>query len=116
MATPIYDFDGTFFRGMKSDSDPAQLPLGYYWSGMNILNIGGMLSCRPGYRCVATLPVGKLQGAFLFRPRSGIEEIIVCVDGSLYTASWPFETFKQIPNILMSPFAKQVFWCQATQS
>jgi len=116
MATPLYDFDGTFFRGMKSDSDPAQLPLGYYWSGMNILNIGGMLSCRPGYRCVATLPVGKLQGAFLFRPRSGIEEIIVCVDGVLYTATWPFLTFKQIPNILMSPFAKQVFWCQTVQS
>lgn len=116
MATPIYDFDGTFFRGMKSDSDPAQLPLGYYWSGMNVLNIGGLISCRPGYRCVATLPAGKLQGAFLFRPRSGIEEVIVCVDGSLYTATWPFLTFKQIPNILLSPFAKQVFWCQATQS
>lgn len=116
MATPLYDFDGTFFRGMKSDSDPAQLPLGYYWSGMNVLNIGGLISCRPGYRCVATLPAGKLQGAFLFRPRSGIEEVIVCVDGSLYTATWPFLTFKQIPNILLSPFAKQVFWCQTTQS
>lgn len=116
MATPIYDHDGTFFRGMKSDSDPAQLPLGYYWSSMNMINVGGVLSCRPGYRCVVTLPDGKLQGGCLFRPRFGVEQIVVCIDGSLYVSAWPFLSFKQLPNVLMSPSAKQVFWCQTVQS
>jgi hypothetical protein len=114
--TPIYDFDGTFFRGMKSDSDPAQLPLGYYWGGMNVLNVGGLISCRPGYRCIVTLPEGKLQGSFLFRPRFGVEQIVVCISGSVYVSAWPFTSFKQLPNILLSPSAKQVFWCQTVQS
>lgn len=116
MANPFYDYDGTFFRGMKSDSDPAQLPLGYYWVGMNVINVGGIPSCRPGYRCVATLPEGKLQGGVLFRPQFGVEQIVVCISGILYVAAWPFLSFKQIPNVLMSPSAKQVFWCQTVQS
>ena len=116
MATPFYDYDGTFFRGMKSDSDPAQLPLGYYWGGMNVINIGGLPSCRPGYRCVVTLPEGKLQGGFLFRPQFGVEQIVVAISGVLYVSAWPFLSFKQIPGILMSPSAKQVFWCQTVQS
>jgi hypothetical protein len=114
--TPIYDFDGTFFRGMKSDSDPAQLPLGYYWGGMNVLNVGGLISCRPGYRCIVTLPEGKLQGSFLFRPRFGVEQIVACISGGVYVSAWPFISFKQLPNILLSPSAKQVFWCQTVQS
>jgi hypothetical protein len=116
MAQPLYDFDGTFFRGMKSDSDPAQVPLGYYWTAMNMINVGGILSCRPGYRCAVTLPEGKLQGGALFRPRFGVEQIVVCIDGAVYVSPWPFVTFKQLPNVLMSPSAKQVFWCQTVQS
>lgn len=116
MATAIQDFDGTFFRGQKSDSAPEQVPLGYYWSGMNVLNIGGSISCRPGYKCIITLPPGKLQGATLFRPRSGVEEILVAIDGAIYVAPWPFTVFRQLPNILMSSFAKQMFWVQTVQS
>lgn len=112
----LFDFDGTFFRGMKSDTDPAQLPVGYYWGGMNVLNVGGMLSCRPGYRCVVSLPEGKLQGGTYFRPRFGVEQLVVCIDGAIYVSPWPFISFKQLSNVLMSPSAKQVFWCQTTQS
>jgi len=116
MAVPIQDFDGTFFRGAKSDSAPEQVPIGYYWSGMNVLNIGGSISCRPGYKCIITLPPGKLQGAALFRPRSGVEEIVVAVDGAIYVAPHPFLSFRQLPNVLMSSFAKQMFWVQTVQS
>lgn len=116
MATAIQDFDGTFFRGQKSDCAPEQVPLGYYWSGMNVLNIGGSISCRPGYKCIITLPPGKLQGATLFRPRSGVEEIVVAIDGAIYVAPYPFLVFRQLPNILMSSFAKQMFWVQTVQS
>jgi hypothetical protein len=112
----IIDFDGTFFRGAKSDMDPGQLPLGYVWSALNMINLGGVLSCRPGNRCLVTLPDGNLQGAALFKPQEGLEQIVIAIDGVLYVATWPFLQFVQIQNVLLSPTAKQVFWSLTTQS
>lgn len=112
----LFDFDGKFFRGCKSDTEPGDLPVGYYWNAINMLNIGDTLSCRPGYRCVVTFPQGKLLGATLFRPKLGLEQIVVCVDGAIYVAPYPFVQFRQLPNVLMSSTAKQIYWCQATQS
>src|SRR5258708_4627317 len=112
----ILDFDGTFFRGQKSDCDPGQVPQGYYWAGLNILNIGGTISCRPGHRCIVKFPKGKLQGSAIFRPKLGLEQLLACIDGIVYVAPWPFKEFRALPNVLMSPSAKQIFWQQATQS
>jgi hypothetical protein len=103
------DFDGTFFRGMKSDTDPGQLPLGYYWSGMNALNVGGFISCRPGYRCVVSLPDGLLQGAAIFRPLVGLEQIVVVISGRVYVADYPFTSWRMLDNVLMNEDAKQVY-------
>lgn len=112
----ILDFDGTFFRGQKSDCDPGQVPIGYYWGGLNVVNIGGTISCRPGHRCIVKFPQGKLQGCAIFRPKLGLEQILVCIEGIIYVAPWPFKVFRALPNVLMSPSAKQIFWQQATQS
>jgi hypothetical protein len=112
----IVDQDGVFFSGMKSDQDPGQIPLGYYWCGVNVLNVGGTISCRPGYRCVLTLPDGNLQGGFIFRPNNGLEQAVVAIDGKVYVADWPFINFNVLPNVQLSPYARQVFWIQATQS
>jgi hypothetical protein len=112
----LVDWDATFFRGAKSDMEPSQLPLGYYWTGMNLLNLGGVLSTRPGYKCIQKLPVGRLQGATLFRPILGLEQIIIAIDGKLYVTTFPFEDLKQIPNITLAPNAKQVFWAHTTQA
>lgn len=112
----LLDGDFVFHRGMKSDSDPGTLPLGYYWSGINVLNIGGVVSCRPGHRCIIKFPAGKLQGSALFRPKTGFEQILVCIDGVIYVAPFPFTSFRILPNVLMSPFAKQIFWQMTTQS
>ena len=112
----ITDHDATFFLGVKSDSDPGQIPLGYYWAGVNVLNVGGTVSCRPGYRCIVTLPDGKLQGGFVFRPSVGLEQAMAVIDGRVYVAPWPFLEFKMLDNVQLSPYAKQVFFCQAVQS
>lgn len=112
----LIDIDTTFFQGAKSDADPAILPLGYYWSGINVINVGGVISCRPGYRCITNFPEGKLQGAALFRPRIGLEQIIVVIDGRVYVAEYPFRNFRLIENLLFSSFAKQIFFTQAEQS
>lgn len=115
-AAQLTDIDSTFFSGVKSDADPNVLPLGYAWSAVNTINIGGVISCRPGYRCLTSLPDGKLQGCFIFRPAAGLEEFLFVVDGLVYVSPYPFLKFTQVPNIKLSPYAKQVFWEQATQS
>lgn len=116
VAERLIDYDGTFFRGMKSDSDPGQLPIGYYWAGVNTLNLGGTISCRPGYRCLITFPAGNLQGSAIFRPQIGLEQMMVAIDGVIYVAEWPFLEFRILPNVQFSPFAKQIFWQLTTQT
>jgi hypothetical protein len=116
MAQRLVDIDSTFFRGMKSDQDPSNLPLGYYFSGINTLNLGGLISCRPGYRCLVAFPPGNLQGAAIFRPQTGLEQIMVAIDGVIYVATWPFLEFNILPNVLFDPSAKQIFWKLTTQS
>lgn len=116
MDNRLLDYDGTWFRGVKSDCDPGEVSLGYAWSAINMINIGGRMSCRPGYRCIVKFPRGKLQGAALFRPKQGLEQMLCCVDGVVYVATYPFFDFKVVPDVQMSPTAKQVFWKSAVQS
>jgi len=115
MADRFLDIDETFFRGAKSDTDPGQLPLGYYFESMNTFNIGGVISCRPGMRCLVQLPHGKLQGCTIFRPKLGLEQFVVAVDGKIYVADYPFKEFRLITNLLFSPHAKQMFWANTEQ-
>jgi hypothetical protein len=110
------DYDGTFFRGAKSDVDPGQLPQGYYFNGLNVINQGGVLSCRPGYRCVITFPSGNLQGGAFFYPKVGLEQCVVVVDGRVFAAEYPFTSFRQLENLQFSPFAKEIFFEMAEQS
>src|SRR6267142_5144546 len=115
-ANRILDFDGTFFRGMSSNGDPGQLPIGYYWNGMNTINTGGVISCRPGYRCLVKFPKGNLQGGSIFRPKIGLEEMVVVIDGAVYVSPYPFLEFRILRNVQMLPYAKQVYFMQAVQS
>lgn len=112
----LVDYDGTFFRGMKSDSDPGQLPVGYYWHGINAINLGGVVGCRPGYRCLVAFPEGNLQGSAVFKPQIGLEQMMVAIDGVIFVAEWPFLEFRILPNVLFSATAKQIFFELTTQS
>lgn len=116
MAATMLDYDGSWFRGMKSDCDPGQVPQGYYWNGLNTINQGGVISCRPGYRCIITLPDGNLQGIAIFRPKVGLEEAVVVIDGRAFVAPYPFLDFQQLVNIQFSPHAKQIFFVMTEQS
>lgn len=116
MAGKLLDIDVTFFRGAKSDSDPSQLPLGYYFGGYNVINQGGILACRPGHRCVITFPEGNLQGGAFFRPKVGLEQVVVAVDGRVFIADFPFVNFRQLSNILFSAAAPQVFFEMTLQT
>lgn len=115
-AATLFDFDAGFVAGQNSSMEPGQIAIGGYWNALNMVNVGGVLSCRPGYRCLVTFPQGNLQGATIFRPRVGLEQFVVVVDGIVYVAPYPFLEFTQLPNVLMLPWAKQVFFAQAVQS
>ena len=108
--------DSSWPSGVRSDMDPAQLPQGYAWQVINMTNIGGLWSCRPGYKCWATLPDGNLQGGFIFRPLIGAEIAVVAVNGEIYQSLWPFTTFTKIPGLQFSPYAGEVFFEQTLQS
>lgn len=111
------DWDSNWFRGVQSSMDPSQIPVGYAWSAENLLNLGGLWTCRPGHRCIKLLPDGNLQGATIFRPETGIEQIVVAIDGLLYAASYPFyEGWRQLPGVQLSASAKQIFWALTLQS
>lgn len=112
----ISDWDSSFIKGSNSSLDPTQLPLGYLWNTINMLTVSGVTGCRPGHRCIVKFPKGNLQGATVFRPILGLEQMLVAVDGVIYVAEYPFKNFHILTNVLMSATAKQIFWKQAVQS
>jgi hypothetical protein len=116
MATPrSEDGELTFLGGMDSMSDPAMLTPGFYARALNAVNRGGVLQCRPGYRCRFAMPAGNLQGGFVFRPKVGIESVLFAVDGLVYLSDYPYRTFRQLA-IQFSPTARQLFFVQAEQA
>lgn len=110
------DWDGLWIRGCKSDADPGTLARGYYWLAINMLNEGGVLTARPGHRCIIKLPPGNLQGGALFRPKAGLEEMVVVIAGHAYVSPWPFESWTLLDHIHFVEHAKQVFFELAEQS
>jgi len=109
-------FDAIFLNGMKSDSDPALLPPGYYWASLNCINDGGLISTRYGYKCLIDLPSGKLQGMAVFRPAQGLEQLLIGISGKIYVSTYPFSEWRLIENLLFSPHAKQLFFALTEQS
>ncbi len=117
MATnKIQDADIGFILGANSGVDPVQLPPGAYARGMNVVNRGGIVQCRPGYRCSFVAPEGRMQGSTLFKPKNGSTLIVFGVEGALYVSEAPFTSYRQIDGIEFSPDARQLFFKQVEQS
>lgn len=112
----LIDIDNAFASGMRSDANPANLVTGQYWHAVNMLNRGGVLQVRPGYRCLMTLPDGNFQGFTLYHPKVGFEQMIVVIDGIVYVSEFPFQFFRMLPNVLLAAHAKQVYFAETEQS
>lgn len=115
-ATFLEDGDVSFEVGMDSNSHPIKLPPGKYARGENIVNRGGIIQCRPGYRCLMALPDARLQGFSKFKPKVGPEQFLFMVGGLLYVADFPFNTFRQVPGVTFSDSARQAFFAQVEQA
>jgi len=117
MSTPRFDdIDARFLAGMDSSSDPSTIGQESYARGMNVVNRGGVLQCRPGYRCKQALPTGNSQGAAVFRPLQGYEVLLYGVEGVLYASQYPFAESSVVPNVSFAPQARQLFFQQAQQN
>lgn len=99
----------------------------YRWA-VNMVNRGGILQTRPGYRMRITLPAGNLQGLKSFRATkidSFVDDVLVAaVDGKVYyipfvngalTQPSDWESLR-LKNIQFNPLATQVYWCVAEKS
>jgi len=110
------DGDTTFALGMNSLFDPAQIDPGFFAQSMNTLNRGGIVQCRPGYRCLFAMPAGKIQASLLFRPKESPEQIIFVVDGRVYVSNLPFDSYRRLDNVLLAETADRVHWVIAEKS
>jgi len=116
LSKKLQDGDLLFPLGQDSSTDPTGLVPGYYSRGMNVTNRGGVIQCRPGYRCLLALPAGRLQGFSVFRPKRGVETLVLGVEGQLYTSQAPFDTATALPGGVYSATSQQLFFKQVEQS
>ena len=115
MSRKLQDGDLLFPLGQNSGTDPSGLPPGSFSRGMNVVNRGGVLQCRPGYRCLNVLPEGVLQGFSVLRPKQGEETLVFAVSGNLYTSQHPFEEVLPLPGVQFSSTSDQLFFQQVEQ-
>jgi hypothetical protein len=117
MPTPrTNDFDIRFLGGMESSAEPGTLGSDFFARGMNVTNRGGIVQCRPGYRCRTVLPAGNFQGGKVFRPKSGDVTLLFGVEGVLYSSPYPFLEVMVVPDVAFIPHSRQLFFQQAEQS
>lgn len=108
--------DGVFVGGQNSDLQPVYLQPSQYSRGMNVVNRGGRIQCRPGYRCLSAWPAGRLQGFTVFRPRIGEPILVFVVAGLVYTSLHPFKEYRQVTELQFSDLARQVYFASTTQA
>lgn len=108
--------DGIFVGGQNSDLQPVFLPPTQYSRSVNTVNRGGRLQCRPGYRCLAAWPEGRLQGFTIFRPRIGEPILVFVVAGLVYTSLYPFKEYRRLDGIQFDSVVSQVYFAHTTQA
>ena len=103
-------------EGLSSAGDAMFASDRSYQSGINILNRDGVISTRPAFRAMLTLPSGKLQNLTWFRPLDSVPQLCFVIDGKAYVSEYPFVSYAQIPDIQLYWNAPQVFAEAAVQS
>lgn len=90
----LVSVDAGWMSGMNSVRHPWFLRQDQYRRGVNVVNRGGVIQTRPGFRMRLTLPEGNLQGMTYFRlNKNGRNKnhLVFAVDGRIYFAPFPLE-------------------------
>lgn len=105
-----------FAGGADSNTNPSFLGGSQYVMGMNVVNRGGIIQTRPGFRALATLPPGNFQGMTVFRPTDGRVTIVAAVDGLIYEIPEPFDRYDILTGIAFHPDAKFIVMKEVLQT
>lgn len=112
----LYDGGIQFLLGVNSNLHPSALgPNQMSWA-VNTTNKGGIIETRPGYVSRFRLPDGKAQGLTIFTPTGGITNLVMAVNGLIYSSEFPFETYNQIPGIQFDPYVDHIVFKQTVQA
>lgn len=103
-------------QGCNSLIHPTEIgPRQYAW-GENIVNRGGIVQNRPGFKLKASVAGTRLQGFCIFTPRNSTARLVVAVDGKIYQASYPTYTFVKIDGFTFSATAEFICMVPAVKS
>ena len=102
------EYDGFWIGGVNSLVHPSSLPNGQFAWGYNVLNRGGIVQTRPGFRYRAAIVGENLQGMRMFRRQDGVSTMLVAVDGRIWVADPPFTTFRRIDDLVFSASAPAI--------
>jgi len=124
--TPLVEKAGAaWVKGCNSNRNPWILDEQQYRWGVNIVNRGGIVRTRPGYKLLLTLPEGNLQGVELFTAdrdkETPVSFLVAAVDGKIYAVPSPFtqpenwETYR-LKNLSFNPKAKKIYFVSTRDS
>lgn len=102
--------------GMQSSTDPMFISERGFRSAMNVDIRGGSPKTRPGYRCLITLPEGRLQGVTLFTPTGSAPHLVAAVEGRVYISKFPFTSYSMLPGIQFFRGAPRIYWAKGLKS
>jgi len=105
-----------WINGVDTSVHPADLRDGQFAWGENVVNRGGVIQTRPGYRVIASIAGERLQGLALFTPRNSTSRLVAVVDGKGYQLEYPLYGPSQISGISMDPIAEFVVMERTIQS
>lgn len=113
----IFDGGIQFLNGVNSNLHPTYLgPSQYSWS-INTVNKGGIVGTRDGFDSLFRAEDGKAQGITMFTPSGqAAPSMVIAVNGKIFVAQAPFDSFTQLPNIQFDPFVDHIVFKEAIQS
>jgi hypothetical protein len=107
---------GSWPLGVNSLFHPTDIPKSSLAWGENIFLRGSLAQTRPGMVLKATIPGVNLQGFFIFQPKNGLPSHLVAIDGLIYMAKPPYDTYTVISGIKFSATAEVVVFKRCLQS
>jgi hypothetical protein len=120
----LMSVDAGWMSGMNSVRYPWFLRQDQYRRGVNVVNRGGVIQTRPGFRMRLTLPEGNLQGMVHFQvTKNGRrdEYLVFAVDGKIYFSPFPlvqprlWEQFR-LKNLQFDPSVDMIYFAVAQKT
>lgn len=116
--------DAGWVSGMNTIRHPWLLREDQYRRGVNVMNRGGIIQTRNGYRMKLILPPGNLQGGEYFKVNKNERNedwVVLAIGGNVYALPFPLQQPKsweayRLKNIQFDPLAPYVYFESAEKT